>query len=1007
MKKRKLLVSALASLMTLVSCEPTSTQNNQPAVTHEHTYASAWSFNDEYHWHNASCEHTDATSNKVKHTFNDWSVVNEATIFSEGSKSRICYICGYEQFETIAKKDSKGKTINVPLSIDELIELSNTLENEELFIEELFVQGLLESYTVNSDQTYNLVFNNYNKEKAIFNVSNAFIDYSGLPQDKTIDDMLGRQIIIQGYVKKNVVYGNTSLLMGRTTFSSTGKVSFPIIVSADLGNTNIHEHTFETKWTYNETQHWHKATCEHANLNSEVGDHVFNEWIIDIEPTYSSGGHKYRLCDTCGYKQESDVPSLLRDGLTIESAYTPIEFAEICKNLPSSAVSSNEIYVKGTAKNCTYNSSYKSFSFDFEEYSDEDGSTVTVYSAVLDASLPGTKYDSSSLEGKLVTVYGYYKQYISSGPVKYEICYLSATSSPTGFATSPRIMAVQDSGTIEHTHTFSDAWSFDSVSHWHEATCGHTQVKDSLGYHDYSDWSVVTPASDTTTGLKKRTCKQCQYVQEEVIPKTGTDTDTSFTVYSFNDFHGAVNEYPSKNHIGLAKFGTYLKNASKQDNTLIIDSGDTFQGSIESNYNNGALITDVLNYAHVDVHTLGNHDFDWGESKIEANKARTASDGWHMTNLGGNIYDYNFATHTAGNVQQSRLGEEYYIKTLENGLKIGVIGVIGYNQITSICSPLVEDICFKDHTSYIQSLSDELRTEKGCDFVIASIHNGATSTMGKGLTDISSVSGKKYVDYVACGHSHANECYEENGVYYTQAASYGEMIYKSTFTVSNGEITNTTVEGLNYSDVTNAVSTIDPNITNIINTYAEDYSSVGGEILANINGKFGQSNEMPNLLAQAMYEEAENEGFDVDISLTNIARYDISNSSTMSYAQLYEAFPFDNVIYIVRCKGEKNVKELRTNHCYHDKSFTSMNNSTWYTAAVIDYLLWHTNSSRYYDYFDHSSENMQIIGTLKKANGDNYLYRDITADYLRKQEGTVYSSNYSNSGDCFISPAAN
>ena len=54
------------------------------------------------------------------------------------------------------------------------------------------------------------------------------------------------------------------------------------------------------------------------------------------------------------------------------------------------------------------------------------------------------------------------------------------------------------------------------------------------------------------------------------------------------------------------------------------------------------MITDVLNYAHVDVHTLGNHDFDWGLDKIVSNKARKASDGWSMNNLSANIYDYDF-----------------------------------------------------------------------------------------------------------------------------------------------------------------------------------------------------------------------------------------------------------------------------------------------------------------------------------------------------------------------------
>jgi 2',3'-cyclic-nucleotide 2'-phosphodiesterase (5'-nucleotidase family) len=278
--------------------------------------------------------------------------------------------------------------------------------------------------------------------------------------------------------------------------------------------------------------------------------------------------------------------------------------------------------------------------------------------------------------------------------------------------------------------------------------------------------------------------------------------------------------------------------------------------------------------------------------------------------------------------------------------------------------------------------------------------------MNKGLTEVSPVSNKKYFDYVACAHSHYNEKYTENDVYYTQASAYGERMYKSTFTVSKGNVTNCVVEDLNYSTITNSVTTIDSNISNIIASYAKDYSSVGSTVVASsTSGTFYKNNHMPNLLCKAMYTEARKQGYVVDMACTNDARYNLTGSS-WTYSSLYEAFPFDNTVYIAKIKGSKNVRELcKYNYRYHDSSLTSMDFNTWYTVAVIDYLLFHTDSSRDYDYFSFNSSNMQIIGSLKKSNGDTYIYRDICSDYVKTLSGTIYASNYNITLDEFKAPS--
>ena len=58
----------------------------------------------------------------------------------------------------------------------------------------------------------------------------------------------------------------------------------------DVCNYNIpilHEHTFSTTWSTNESSHWHTTTCEHSELVKDFSNHI-------------DANHDY-VCDVCGY----------------------------------------------------------------------------------------------------------------------------------------------------------------------------------------------------------------------------------------------------------------------------------------------------------------------------------------------------------------------------------------------------------------------------------------------------------------------------------------------------------------------------------------------------------------------------------------------------------------------------------------------------------------------------------------------------------------------------------
>ena len=75
---------------------------------------------------------------------------------------------------------------------------------------------------------------------------------------------------------------------------------------------------------------------------------------------------------------------------------------------------------------------------------------------------------------------------------------------------------------LPHNHKYEETWSYDAEKHWHEATCGHN-VRNGEVEHTYGEWIVVTPSTEGTKGLQKRTCSVCGYEENaeiDLLPHT-------------------------------------------------------------------------------------------------------------------------------------------------------------------------------------------------------------------------------------------------------------------------------------------------------------------------------------------------------------------------------------------------------------------------------------------------------------------------------------------------------
>lgn len=463
---------------------------------------------------------------------------------------------------------------------------------------------------------------------------------------------------------------------------------------------------------------------------------------------------------------------------------------------------------------------------------------------------------------------------------------------------------------------------------------------------------------------------------------SGTEvTETRYVdLYAINDFHGQTDK--------IARVGGFLKEKKAQDgNTILLNSGDMFQETLESNSNYGSLLNNCMAEIGIECMTIGNHEFDWGLENLQKLSKQTS-----VKFLGANIYHW---SKTDGwGTYADEIAEPYYIRTLENGLKVGIIGIIGSSQITSISSNLVSTIGFKEPKDVVPTLSQKLREEEKCDVVVVSTHNSAEDTIADDDLDMS-----QYADAVFCAHSHYIELETKNGVTFIQGGSKGKYVSNVRLAVDrDGKVTTVKSQNIKYqSSWTN-----DKTIAQMVEESNNEIEATSNQVIATLSGYFGNgssysnrsTHEMPRLVSKAIASFAKEQGYDIDLALINQTRNAYSGGN-ITYRELFNTIPFDNIVYIAEVSGKDLLKQSSYKNFWRVTEEPIVENGT-YTIAVIDYVLFHQNDKREYNYFPSAFENGKTPIALVTEQNPLLNYRDITKAYLLQQE-TVYASDFADS----------
>jgi 5'-nucleotidase len=265
----------------------------------------------------------------------------------------------------------------------------------------------------------------------------------------------------------------------------------------------------------------------------------------------------------------------------------------------------------------------------------------------------------------------------------------------------------------------------------------------------------------------------------------------TLSIVGTNDLHGGV--LGTGGQGGLALLAGYVDNvraARDRDGgaVLLVDAGDMWQGTLESNLSEGASVVAAYNVLGYAAAALGNHEFDFGPVGPAATplapgddprgtlKARAAEARFPL--LAANLIDDRTgAQATWPNVHPS-------IAFDAASVRVGIVGVLTAEALTQTIAANTAGLRLAPLAGAIEAEARRLR-EDGAAVVIVTAHAGGQCTRFDNPTELSSCDVESeifrvaralpagLVDVIVAGHVHEGLAHDVNGTAIVSAYAGG------------------------------------------------------------------------------------------------------------------------------------------------------------------------------------------------------------------------------------------
>lgn len=248
-------------------------------------------------------------------------------------------------------------------------------------------------------------------------------------------------------------------------------------------------------------------------------------------------------------------------------------------------------------------------------------------------------------------------------------------------------------------------------------------------------------------------------------------------ILATSDLHGYIypNSYidgkPCKQ--GISQLSTLIESL-RDENTLLLDNGDTLEGSPLTFYHYHTHptevnpMTSVMHDMHYDYVNVGNHDFNYGEDALMM----------HLQNIGANCITSNFLFHG------KPYGPTYVIREFED-IKVAIIAVTTQYIPHWETKAHIKHSKFMDAFETLKKNVELVKKLEKPDYIIGMYHGGFERDFETGYLseeDTGENQASKMMnlipdlDILISGHQHRTLCGKGDHCVYTQTAANGVQL---------------------------------------------------------------------------------------------------------------------------------------------------------------------------------------------------------------------------------------
>jgi 5'-nucleotidase/UDP-sugar diphosphatase len=444
----------------------------------------------------------------------------------------------------------------------------------------------------------------------------------------------------------------------------------------------------------------------------------------------------------------------------------------------------------------------------------------------------------------------------------------------------------------------------------------------------------------------------------------GKTTPTKVSFFLTNDMHGHVENMALMG--GLVKAYRDQPEYKNGDSAfLVVDSGDQFQGTLTSNYDEGSTVFKILNEIGYDAIIPGNHDYDFGPKNWQYDRVTPGVTGSNPREvieslsgmakfpmLSANTYlkasikiagtqtvvpvdDSCVPTNqtVAGYMDFAHASQPSFLAPFKiinrAGVRIALIG-IDHHQTTSITTgENVSDLCFRDEAAAYLDVRKVLQGR--ADVFVMLMHNGNILPDTFSASDIAQTINTIMpgaVDLVAAGHTHqvhnnlAGKVHVmqdgANAIQYGRVDLYFDPVTGKVLTDKTNSWAGMSVKpdtcdtvhaGFACSQLTLPVAPL-ASIETLVAAASQSVDTIGKQKLGTATAEISKARTGESPLGNIM-SDALRKGAQTQVAFMNAGGIRINlKKGDILYENLFEVTPFGNLVVVMDALPWKNLKAI-------------------------------------------------------------------------------------------------